>query len=46
MNKPASLDVAHPSKGGNTYTIYDGEIDMNSNYTGFLEVIGKSLLLI
>lgn len=24
------------------YDIFDGEIDMNSNYTGFLEVIGKS----
>lgn len=23
--------------------VYDGEIDINSNYTGFLEIIGKLL---
>lgn len=27
------------------YEVYDGEIDMNSNYTGYLEVLGKYIVI-
>lgn len=43
--EPISESVTVPSvpvsESNDSLPVYDGQLDMNSNYTGFVEVIGK-----
>jgi hypothetical protein len=33
--------LTRPDTVGNQFPVYDGQLDMGSNYTGFVEVIGE-----
>jgi hypothetical protein len=33
--------VTQPDIVGKHFSVYDGQLDTNSNYTGFVEVIGE-----